>query len=185
MPAAANALARSRPLPLVPGRSGEHQSRSVGPLPATRTTAGNGPSPPGRVMVPYMVMPSSCQVTSAEFVMPALWQPLWTRPASWPAPRAKRNPPPRMLILGHPDMPRSALWTVADQLADDCRASPASRPLFIRSLRQPLDGQSVVDPSRKEPCLRLVDPHASAAAGSVRSHIIGGILHAFIRRSVG
>lgn len=55
-PALANASARSRPLPLLPGRSGEHQSPSVGPLPATRTTAGNGPSPSGRVRVPRMVI---------------------------------------------------------------------------------------------------------------------------------
>ena len=63
-------LGEERPLPLVPGSSGEHQSRSVGPLPATSTTAGNGPSPSGSMRVPRMVMPSSRQLTSTELVMP-------------------------------------------------------------------------------------------------------------------
>jgi hypothetical protein len=51
-----------------PGKSGEHQSRSVGPLPATRTTAGNAPSPSGRSTVPAIVIPSSCHDTSTELV---------------------------------------------------------------------------------------------------------------------
>jgi hypothetical protein len=69
MPASANASAKSLALPLVPGSRVEHQSRSVGPLPATKTTAGNGPLPAGSVSVPRIVMPSSDQLTSTECVM--------------------------------------------------------------------------------------------------------------------
>src|SRR5207302_4490649 len=53
-----------RALPLDPGSSGEFQSRSVGPLPATITTAGNGPGPAGLTSVPYMVVASSGHVIS-------------------------------------------------------------------------------------------------------------------------
>src|SRR5690348_14189936 len=53
-----------RALPLVPGRSGVFQSRSVGPLPATKTIAGNGPAPDGRTTVPRMVIESICHSTS-------------------------------------------------------------------------------------------------------------------------
>jgi hypothetical protein len=44
--------ANKRALPLEPGRRGEFQSRSVGPLPATITTAGKGPGPSGLTNVP-------------------------------------------------------------------------------------------------------------------------------------
>src|SRR5690348_16649971 len=65
MPAWANASASRWALPLGPGSSGEFQSRSVGPLPATMTTAGNGPAPDGLTTVPSMVVASSGQLISA------------------------------------------------------------------------------------------------------------------------
>ena len=63
-PARESSSAMSRALPLAPGRSGVFQSRSVGPLPATRTAAGNGPLPNGRSKVPRTVIESVCQSTS-------------------------------------------------------------------------------------------------------------------------
>ena len=59
-PAAAVGAGEQRGAPITVG----------GPLPATSTTAGNGPSPSGTMRVPRMVMPSSRQVTSTELVMP-------------------------------------------------------------------------------------------------------------------
>ena len=43
---------------------GEFQLRSVGPLPATITTAGKGPGPKGLTIVPYTVVSPNCQSTS-------------------------------------------------------------------------------------------------------------------------
>src|SRR4051812_15475786 len=51
-------------LPRDPGSSGEFQSRSVGPLPATITTPANGPPPGGLTSVALIGIASSCQLTS-------------------------------------------------------------------------------------------------------------------------
>ena len=50
-PRACSASASCAPLPFLPGRSGDVQSRSVGPLPAKNTTHGAAPSLAGRAMV--------------------------------------------------------------------------------------------------------------------------------------
>ena len=50
-PRACRASASCAPLPFVPGRSGESQSRSVGPLPAKNTTHGAAPSLAGHAIV--------------------------------------------------------------------------------------------------------------------------------------
>ena len=50
-PRACRARASWAPLPFVPGRSGDVQLRSVGPLPAKKTTHGVAPSLAGRVIV--------------------------------------------------------------------------------------------------------------------------------------
>ena len=69
-----SAARRSQPAPTpprsdgrchwIPASSGEFQSRSVGPLPATITTAGNGPGPDGLTNVPYTVVASNGHVIS-------------------------------------------------------------------------------------------------------------------------
>jgi hypothetical protein len=51
-------------LPFEPERSGVFQSRSVGPLPATKMIAGKGPFPGGRTSVPRIVIESSSHSTS-------------------------------------------------------------------------------------------------------------------------
>ena len=50
-PRSCRASASCAPLPFVPGRSGDVQSRSVGPLPAKNTTHGAASSLAGKVMV--------------------------------------------------------------------------------------------------------------------------------------
>ena len=50
-PRACSASASCAPLPFVPGRSGDVQLRSVGPLPAKNTTHGAGPSLAGSTIV--------------------------------------------------------------------------------------------------------------------------------------
>ncbi len=50
-PLSCKASASCAPLPFVPGRSGDVQSRSVGPLPAKNTTHGEAPSPAGNAIV--------------------------------------------------------------------------------------------------------------------------------------
>lgn len=74
-PSRVRASASMRPLQLVPGIRGEHQSRSVGPLPATKTTPGCGPVPAGLVRVPYTGIPSTSQAISSDVtVMTHSWR---------------------------------------------------------------------------------------------------------------
>ena len=55
------------------------------------------------------------------------------------------------LLPEHPDLRRSALWTVADQLADECRRINRRRTLVIRQLIRdacpPADVRQVYKPA--------------------------------------
>ena len=61
----ASASANNLALPLLPGKAGVHQSRSVGPLPATNITAARASRSRGAVMVPDTGMSMTSQETSS------------------------------------------------------------------------------------------------------------------------
>jgi hypothetical protein len=69
------------PLPFVPGKRGEHQFLSVGPLPATKMTAEQSSFSVGSVMVPYTGTSSVFHVTSLFLTtaLPMLFCPTFDR----------------------------------------------------------------------------------------------------------
>ena len=72
-PSRVRASASRRPLQLVPESRGEHQSRSVGPLPATKTIPGCGPAPAGLVRVPFTGISSTSQAISSDVTVMTLF----------------------------------------------------------------------------------------------------------------
>src|SRR3954452_13234191 len=78
-PPACSASASWPPLPFVPGRSGDVQLRSVGPLPANNTTHAAALSPAGRQTVDGSTYPglaiSMSSVTALRFIEVAAREP--------------------------------------------------------------------------------------------------------------